>query len=138
MGLADHVEFPETLNFKSLKHLIFEEDQQRALIDSEHELYAVLVHSGPQLGYGHYYALIKSSDNYWFRMNDMDVIPVNTKHVLREQGYIVFYKRKTDHLMKSELQRIRAKNGDNNNKNNDEQKEEMDVDRNIENVMVNN
>merc|ERR1712130_950217 len=118
--------FPETLDFRLLKHLIFEEDQQRALIDSEYELYAVLVHSGPQLGYGHYYALIKSSDNYWFRMNDMDVIPVSLKHVLREQGYMVFYKRKTDNLMKCALKRIKAKKEivkeddvENNNNNND-------------------
>lgn len=96
------------LDFKNLKNLIYTEDQQTALIDSQYELYAVLVHSGPQLGYGHYYALIKSPHGYWYRMNDMDVIPVNIKHVLREQGYIVFYKRSTDNLMKCELQRIKA------------------------------
>eukprot|EP00488_Nonionellina_sp_1-RS-2012_P000867 TRINITY_DN1388_c0_g1_i1.p1 TRINITY_DN1388_c0_g1~~TRINITY_DN1388_c0_g1_i1.p1 ORF type:complete len:181 (+),score=64.46 TRINITY_DN1388_c0_g1_i1:238-780(+) len=84
-------------------------------MDSEYELYGVLVHSGPQLGYGHYYALIKSPDGYWYRMNDMDVIRVNTKHVLREQGYMVFYKRKTDILMQSELEQIKE----------DENKEEM-------------
>merc|ERR1712228_864471 len=89
----------------------------------EYELYAVLVHSGPQLGYGHYYALIKSADGYWFRMNDMDVIPVNTKHVLREQGYMVFYKRKTDNLMKCQLQRIRAKNENDKVEEIEEQKE---------------
>eukprot|EP01084_Bolivina_argentea_P245953 411699_1 len=99
--LSDHVEFPETFDFKNMKHLIFEEDQKDVLIDSEYELYAVLVHSGPQLGYGHYYALIKSPDGkHWFRMNDMQVIAVNLKHVLREQGYIVFYKRKTDTQMR--------------------------------------
>merc|ERR1712129_551413 len=106
--LADHVEFPERLDFRQLKHLIFESDRQRVLIDAEYDLYAVLVHSGPQLGYGHYYALIKSSDGQWFRMNDMDVIPVSTKHVLREQGYMVFYKRKTDNLMKCHLRQIKA------------------------------
>merc|ERR1712115_562559 len=101
--LSDHVEFPDRLDFKQLKHLICESDRQRVLIDSEYDLYAVLVHSGPQLGYGHYYALIKSSDGQWFRMNDMDVMAVSTKHVLREQGYMVFYKRKTDNLMKCHL-----------------------------------
>jgi hypothetical protein len=119
--LSCHVEFPLVLDFKNLKNLIYEEDQQTALIDSQYELYAVLVHSGPQLGYGHYYALIKSPHGYWYRMNDMDVIPVNIKHVLREQGYIVFYKRKTDNLMKCELQRIKAQSAlqvDNNNNNN--------------------
>merc|ERR1719361_1882093 len=131
--LADHVEFPELLDFKSLKNLIFEDDQQRVLIDSEYELYAVLVHSGPQLGYGHYYALIKSSDNYWFRMNDMDVIPVNTKHVLREQGYMVFYKRKTDNLMKCHLERIRAQNENGKVEEIEEQKEnDMKVNDDVE------
>merc|ERR1719410_3052385 len=125
--LADHVEFPETLNFKSLKHLIFEEDQQRALIDSEYELYAVLVHSGPQLGYGHYYALIKSAENYWFRMNDTDVIPVSTKHVLREQGYMVFYKRKTDNLMKCHLRQIQAQHKKNYNVKMNEEEEQKDA-----------
>jgi len=129
--LADHVEFPETLNFKSMKHLIYEKDRQRALIDSEYELYAVLVHSGPQLGYGHYYALIKSPDGYWFRMNDMDVIPVSTKHVLREQGYMVFYKRKTDNLMKCALERIKAKKG------NDEEKVDKNENENANGVKVN-
>merc|ERR1719397_181774 len=81
------------------------------MIDSEYELSAVLVHSGPQLGYGHYYALIRSPDGYWFRMNDMEVIPVNTKHVLREQGYIVFYRRRSNNLMKCQLKRIKAAKG---------------------------
>jgi len=53
-------------------------------------------------------ALIRSPDGYWFRMNDMEVIPVNQKHVLREQGYIVFYRRKTNNLMKCQLQRIKS------------------------------
>ena len=128
--LADHVEFPEHLDFKKFKDLIFEDDQQRVLIDSEYELYAVLVHSGPQLGYGHYYALIKSSDNYWFRMNDMDVIPVNTKHVLREQGYMVFYKRKTNNLMKCHLKQIikAKKQSDKAEENEKEQKDAMKMD----------
>merc|ERR1711997_1232369 len=134
--MGDHVEFPEMMDFKKLKNLIFEEDQENVLIDAEYELYAVLVHSGPQLGYGHYYALIKSPDNYWFRMNDMDVIPVNKKHVLREQGYMVFYKRKTDNLMKSELQRVRAKNGNNNKEIVEEQKEAINA--NINNVIFKN
>merc|ERR1712154_588728 len=99
----------------------------RALIDSEYELYAVLVHSGPQLGYGHYYALIKSADGYWFRMNDMDVIPVNTKHVLREQGYMVFYKRKTDNLMKCHLRQIQAKHKKNGNVKMNEEEEQKEV-----------
>lgn len=118
--LADHVEFPQILNFKELKHLIFEQDQEIQLIDPEYELYAVLVHSGPQLGYGHYYALIKSPQGQWYRMNDMEVIPVSIKHVLREQGYIVFYRRKTDNLMKNQLQKI-----------NDEQKEDINNNANI-------
>jgi len=106
--MAAHVDFPEVLDFEKLQHVIFEEDRDTALIDSEYELYAVLVHSGPQLGYGHYYALIRSPDGYWFRMNDMEVIPVTTKRVLREQGFIVFYRRKTTNLMQRRLKRIRA------------------------------
>jgi len=127
--LSDHVEFPEVLDFAKFQNLIFEDDRERVLIDSEYELYAVLVHSGPQLGYGHYYALVKASDGYWFRMNDMDIIPVSNKHVLREQGYMVFYKRNTQNLMKCELQRIRKQNGSknkmNSKQNEEEQKEAM-------------
>ena len=106
--IGSRVEFPEILDFKKLKNVIHEDDRDTALIDSKYELYAVLVHSGPQLGYGHYYALIRSPDGYWFRMNDMEVIPVNMKHVLREQGYIVFYRRKTNNLMNCQLKRIKA------------------------------
>jgi len=134
--LADHVEFPEVLDFKKLKHLIFEEDQEMQLIDPQYELYGVLVHSGPQLGYGHYYALIKSADGHWFRMNDMDVIPVTIKHVLREQGYIVFYRRKTDNLMKCELQRIRAQNGNNNNNLNNMQNNDDNKEQNEQNIAI--
>jgi len=118
--MAAHVEFPEVLDFKDLSDVIFEEDRQTALIDSEYELFAVLVHSGPQLGYGHYYALIKSPDNYWFRMNDMEIIPVNTKHVLREQGYIVFYRRRTNNLMKCHLKRIKASKSNSSSSSDDE------------------
>merc|ERR1712048_928574 len=144
--LKDRIEFPEILDFKSWKHLIFENDQERVLIDSEYELYAVLVHSGPQLGYGHYYALIKSSDGYLFRMNDMDVIPVNTKHVLREQGYMVFYKRKTDNLMKCHLRQIKAQHKQNGSVKTDEEEEQkeaqdkqiIDGDKSVKNEKIKN
>eukprot|EP00483_Globobulimina_turgida_P011692 UN11714 len=48
-------------------------------------------------------------------MNDMDVIPVNMKHVLREQGYILFYKRTGCELMGRQLDGI--KEGKNEEKN---------------------
>merc|ERR550525_145324 len=127
--MSAHVEFPEILDFKTLKNVIFEADQETVLIDPKYELYAVLVHSGPRLGYGHYYALIKSPDGYWFRMNDMEVIPVNTKHVLREQGYIVFYRRKSNNLMKCQLQRIKSSQSVSfdNDKDGDEEEEKEDT-----------
>merc|ERR550525_1153869 len=106
--IGAHVSFPETLDFKELENVIHNDDRDTVLIDSEYELSAVLVHSGPQLGYGHYYALIRSPDDNWYRMNDMDVVPVSLKRVLGEQGYMVFYRRKTNNLMKCQLKRIKA------------------------------
>eukprot|EP01083_Nonionella_stella_P270165 914625_1 len=130
--LHDHVEFPEILSFNDLKHLIYESDRELVLSDPEYELYGVLVHSGPQLGYGHYYSLIKSPDGYWFRMNDMDVIPINTKRVLREQGYILFYKRTSNKLMNNQLNKIKQEKEqkidiDNDNNNNGNIKVDVDL-----------
>lgn len=107
--MAAHVAFPETLDFKALQRLIHDADRERALIDAEYELFAVLVHSGPQLGYGHYYALVKAPDGHWFRCNDAQVMAVSAKHVLSEQGYVVFYRRKTTNLMRCELKRMQRK-----------------------------
>lgn len=104
--MSAHVAFPQTLELKKLQHLLHESDREREMIDGEFELFAVLVHSGPQLGYGHYYALVKAADGRWYRCNDSSVKEVSVAHVMGEQGYIVFYRRKTSHLMKCELKRM--------------------------------
>lgn len=88
-----HVEFPEVLDFMGdQSEVIFEDD--RELNAGLFELCAVLVHSGPKLGYGHYYAMVKSPDGQWFKMNDTSVIKCSlVKHVLKEQAYILFYRK---------------------------------------------
>jgi len=109
--LPSRVEFTDLFDLSLFSHVLHEDDRARELKaagSAEYELYAVLVHSGPKLGYGHYYALIKAPDGNWYRMNDMDVIPVTLKHVLREQAYLLFYKRRSDTLMRAHLESIQT------------------------------
>ncbi|ETO27931.1 hypothetical protein RFI_09196 [Reticulomyxa filosa] len=94
--ISQHIQFPEVLDFGEKSPYIHEDDLNRIENgDRKYELYAILVHSGPQVGYGHYYALVKSPSGDWFKMNDSQVLPIPIKRVLKEQAYLLFYRRTT-------------------------------------------
>ncbi|XP_075919850.1 uncharacterized protein LOC142922795 [Petromyzon marinus] len=56
-----------------------------------YSLYSVLVHKGADSNRGHYYCYNKISDGQWCCMNDSIVRHVDTKAVMNEQAYMLFY-----------------------------------------------
>ncbi|NWH76745.1 UBP42 hydrolase, partial [Piaya cayana] len=58
-----------------------------------YSLYAVLVHSGFNCNAGHYICFVKAGNGLWYRMNDSLVDPTDTKTVLNQQAYVLFYMR---------------------------------------------
>ena len=108
--LCDRIEFPNELDFNEFLDMVIDPSHQTdASQDSVYKLYGIVVHSGPKLGYGHYYAFIKSFDGkQWFRMNDMEVLPINKIKVLKEQAYLLFYRRKTHRALENEMNQIKV------------------------------
>ncbi|NXX20001.1 UBP42 hydrolase, partial [Podargus strigoides] len=58
-----------------------------------YSLYAVLVHQGHSCYEGHYYCFVKASNGRWYKMDDESVVPCDTKTVLSQQAYLLFYTR---------------------------------------------
>lgn len=65
-----------------------------------YELIGVLVHAGTRCDRGHYFAIVKSGDN-WYKANDGVVTQVDLDIVLKQQAYILLY----------EVEGMRAKHG---------------------------
>lgn len=55
-----------------------------------YELVGVIVHAGKSCDRGHYYAYVKSGDD-WYKANDEVVTKVNVDVVLDQQAYILLY-----------------------------------------------
>ncbi|CAM6035323.1 unnamed protein product [Sphagnum compactum] len=84
------------------RHVVFEErlcltgHMCRASKDTrpEYSLYGIVVHVGHSQDAGHYYAYVKDSSGRWFCCDDASVSAViNTKTVLDEKAYMLFYVR---------------------------------------------
>jgi len=65
-----------------------------------YELIGVLVHAGTRCDRGHYFAIVKSGDD-WYKTNDSTVTKVDLDTVLNQQAYILLY----------EVEGMRAKHG---------------------------
>jgi hypothetical protein len=60
----------------------------------EYSLYGIVVHAGHSQDAGHYYAYVKDSSGRWFCCDDASVsLVTNTKTVLDEKAYMLFYVR---------------------------------------------
>lgn len=59
----------------------------------KYDLYAVLVHIGISSDSGHYFCYIRSSPDSWHRLDDSKVVRVSEDDVLKQEAYILFYKR---------------------------------------------
>ncbi|CAM6010941.1 unnamed protein product [Sphagnum balticum] len=84
------------------RHIVFEErlclagHMCRASKDArpEYSLYGIVVHAGHSQDAGHYYAYVKDSSGRWFCCDDASVsLVTNTKTVLDEKAYMLFYVR---------------------------------------------
>ncbi len=85
--LMSHVEYSPRLNMKQYSSRSCGEE------DFNYDLYAVLVHSGHSTHSGHYYSYVKAPNGGWYEMNDSYVGQVGLKTVLRQQAYLLFYKK---------------------------------------------
>ncbi|XP_059452991.1 ubiquitin carboxyl-terminal hydrolase 23 isoform X2 [Corylus avellana] len=61
--------------------------------DLKYTLYGVLVHDGWNTHYGHYTCFVRTSNGFWYYLNDNQVSPANEKRVLEQQAYMLFYVR---------------------------------------------
>jgi len=133
--VTSKVEYNFEIDFNKYKDLLDPNNIDNILRDSKYELYAVLIHNGPKLGYGHYYSLVKSPNGKWFRMNDTHVDIIKYKDVLNEQGYLLFYRCKTANFLKESIINdnniISSNNGNSNididSNNENESKDDMEI-----------
>ena len=56
-------------------------------------LCGVVVHHGYSVHSGHYIAYVKSPSQQWFQMDDEEVSQVKQSTVLKQQAYLLFYRR---------------------------------------------
>lgn len=62
-----------------------------SIVNTKYSLYGVLVHDGHSTHSGHYYSFIKSSNSFWYCMNDESVTQVSLATVLKQRAYLLFY-----------------------------------------------
>lgn len=62
-------------------------------IAPEYELYGVIVHAGHTIASGHYYAFVRNSNDVWYEMDDSQTRSVSINTVLKQQAYMLFYRR---------------------------------------------
>ncbi|KAJ7514998.1 hypothetical protein O6H91_23G068000 [Diphasiastrum complanatum] len=60
-----------------------------------YRLYAVLVHSGGSVQYGHYFCYVQTSAETWHMLDDSTVKQVDEKTVFEQEAYMLFYCRET-------------------------------------------
>jgi len=104
--ISDHVHFPlHELDMRPFTKPsdTYKEAQEEALYD----LLAVVEHRGGLNG-GHYVAYVRNSDGGWYECDDTRVSPVSEDAVLRHEGYILFYRRRTPQAKLQERERIAA------------------------------
>jgi ubiquitin C-terminal hydrolase len=75
----------------------FDLDLSVACINEEDglfELFAVIVHDGPQIHRGHYMCYVKCGNGIWYLVDDLRVVKGNRHSILNSNPYMLFYRRK--------------------------------------------
>jgi ubiquitin carboxyl-terminal hydrolase 36/42 len=79
-----------------------------------YSLYAMITHYGPFMGAGHYVAFAKL-DGKWYLFDDKSVYGINESIVMKQNAYILFYKKSTTPIQTSNSSSsqniLRASNG---------------------------
>ncbi|EHB05214.1 Ubiquitin carboxyl-terminal hydrolase 17 [Heterocephalus glaber] len=86
---AKHVQYSECLDMQP-----YMSEQNRGPL--LYTLYAVLIHAGSTCHSGHYFSYVKAGDGRWYQMNDNKVTACDTRCVLAQDAYVLFYVRKTN------------------------------------------
>lgn len=85
------VAFSQTLDFTD----VISRDSPTAQQGSTtYSLYAMITHYGPFMGAGHYVAFAKL-DGQWYLFDDKSVYGINESIVMKQNAYILFYKKNT-------------------------------------------
>ena len=99
--LNDYLKFPLVLNLK--KYLSEEKKKLNNDKNMEYILTGILIHTGNNLQFGHYYSLIKTynnnTDSYvWYKFNDIDINEIDINKELESNyytnAYLLFYTQK--------------------------------------------
>ena len=80
--IKKHIAFPTTL------HLPVSEGNSQKV---KYDLTGVVVHHGYSTHNGHYIAYVKSASGQWYEMDDDRVSMTNSKTVMKQQAYLLFY-----------------------------------------------
>ncbi|KAF3449441.1 hypothetical protein FNV43_RR10169 [Rhamnella rubrinervis] len=83
-----HVEFPMELDLQSYTSCASQDN-----VELKYDLYAVVVHDGFSSTSGHYFSIVRSSPDTWYRFDDSKVTRVWEESVLSQEAYILFYAR---------------------------------------------
>lgn len=67
--------------------------------DQKYSLYGVLVHNGWNTHYCHYSCFVRTSNGFWYYLNDNQVSSASEKRVLEQQAYMLFYVRDRRNLV---------------------------------------
>ena len=98
--LNDYLKFPMKLNLKKWTRAYLrinevseenniEEEEKENLDDNkmEYELTGILIHNGSSLQSGHYYSLIKTEDDKWYKFNDNEISEYNIEQNLEKDCF---------------------------------------------------
>ncbi|ELP87974.1 hypothetical protein EIN_418530 [Entamoeba invadens IP1] len=80
--------------------------------DGLFDLYGVIVHLGRTKHGGHYICYIKGPNSGWFQCDDDTVTSVPIKTVLKSEGYMLFYKRSNETVLKSDTNKVEKQKDD--------------------------
>lgn len=116
--------FTEIINLSKIMHGV----SKTAESEDIYELYGILVHYGNSPYAGHYTSFVKVNGN-WYLFDDEEVTQLpNISVVLKQNPYILFYKRKTPLRLDesiSELKKVVIEKKNTHNKKNTKQQQEQ-------------
>ena len=84
------------MNGKVSKHIDFDLEQyftEQNGLKVKYNLTGIVVHHGNSTHSGHYIAFVKAPNGQWYEMDDSSVSVCQTKRLLQQQAYILFYSR---------------------------------------------
>ena len=64
-------------------------------IPATYDLFAIICHSGHDVGHGHFTCMVRTANGAWYSADDTEIERIEPKDVLSSKPYLLFYRRKT-------------------------------------------